>query len=163
LFTNNLNGSKDYRALLSVRPLSEQLAGGAVRTLRGLRAASNGNTALYDAVLAAYQDSRRNWEPGRINAVVVLTDGKDDNASDITRDRLLTELGQMQDPRRPLKGIGIGIGPDVDRAELTAIAKATGGQAYIATDPTKIGDVFLAALSLMLCQPPTCQPGDAGG
>ena len=162
LFATDLDGASDYRDLLPVRPIGEQLAGGGLAKLAAVRAVPNGNTALYDAVLAAYRDSARNWEPGRINAVVVLTDGKDDNASDITRARLLTELRALQEPRRPLKLIGIGIGPDADAAELTAIAGATGGRAFIAKDPTKIGDVFYAALSLMLCQPPACQPGTDG-
>jgi ABC-type molybdate transport system substrate-binding protein len=163
LFSTRLGGARDYRVLLPMRPLSEQLASGGVAKLRAVRAQARGSTSLYDAVLAAYQDSVRNWEPGRINTVVVMTDGKDDNASDLTRAQLLTELGKLQNPRRPLKLIGIGIGPDVDKAELTAIAKATGGQAFIAADPTKIGDVFYAGLSLMLCQPPACQPDVAGG
>lgn len=163
LFATRLNGNKDYRVLLPMRPLREQLAGGALNTLRSVRALPSGNTALYDAVLAAYQEGRRNWEAGRINAVVVLTDGKDDNASDVTRARLLGELRKLRDPRRPLKLIGIGIGPDVDAAELKAISEATDGRAFIAKDPTRIGEVFYSALSLMLCQPPACQPGSAPG
>jgi hypothetical protein len=163
VFATDLDGAKDYRVLLPVRPMSEHLAGGALDTLRGVAALPNGNTGLYDTMLAAYQDSVRNWEPGRINTVVVMTDGKDDNASDVTLDQLLAELGKLQNPTRPLKIIGIGIGPDVDRTELTAIAEATGGRAFIAPDPAMIGDVFYQALSLMLCQPPACQPGVAGG
>jgi ABC-type molybdate transport system substrate-binding protein len=159
LYATNLEGEQDYRVALPVLPISEHLAHGGLETLRSVETLPNGNTALYDAVLAAYQDSVRNWEPGRINAVVVMTDGKDDNASDVTLDQLLAELGKLQNPRRPLKLIGIGIGPDVDPAELTAIAGATGGQAFIAQDPSRIGDVFYAALSDMLCQPPACQPG----
>ncbi len=126
LFATGLDGNKPYKQLLPVRPVSEQLARGGLNALRAVRAAPNGNTALYDTILAAYQDSRRNWEPGRINTVVVLTDGKDDNASDLTRAQLRTELRKLQDPRRPLKLIGIGIGPDADRAELSAITEATG-------------------------------------
>jgi ABC-type molybdate transport system substrate-binding protein len=163
LFSTRLDGARDYRVLLPMRPLSEQLASGGVNKLRSVRAQADGNTALYDAVLAAYRDGVENWEPGRINTVVVMTDGKDDNASDISRAQLLTELRKLQNPRRPLKLIGIGIGPDADKAELTAIAKATGGQAFLAANPTKIGDVFYAALSLMLCQPPACQPDVDGG
>ena len=163
VFATDLNGAKDYQVLLPVRPMSEHLAGGALDTLRAVEALPNGNTALYDSVLAAYREAVRGWEPGRINTVVVLTDGKDDNASDVTLDRLLAELGRLQNPARPLKLVGIGIGPGVDRAELTAIAEATGGTAFIAQNPARIGDVFHEALSLMLCQPPDCDPGAAGG
>jgi hypothetical protein len=162
LYSTRLDGDRDYRELMPVKPLGEQLANGAVEKLRSVRA-EQANTALYDAMLAAYRDSTQNWEAGRINTVVVMTDGQDDNDSDINRDQLRTELRKLQNPNRPLKLIGIGIGPDVDAAELTALTKVTGGQAFVAPDPTKIGDVFYSALSLMLCQPPTCQPDTAGG
>jgi hypothetical protein len=162
LYSTHLDGDRDYRELLPVKPLGEQLANGAVEKLRNVRAEQT-NTALYDAILAAYREATQNWEAGRINTVVVMTDGQDDNDSDITRDQLRDELRKLRDPRRPLKLIGIGIGPDVDAAELTALTKVTGGQAFVAPDPAKIGDVFYSALSLMLCQPPTCQPGTTGG
>jgi extracellular solute-binding protein/von Willebrand factor type A domain-containing protein len=162
LYSTHLDGDRDYRELLPVKPLGEQLANGAVEKLRKVRA-EHANTALYDAMLAAYRDATQNWEAGRINTVVVMTDGQDDNDSDITREQLRTELRKLQNPRRPLKLIGIGIGPDVDAAELTALTKVTGGRAFVAPDPAKIGDVFYSALSLMLCQPPTCQPDASGG
>jgi hypothetical protein len=162
-FSTKLDADKDYSVLLPVRTVGEHLAGGSVDRLRAVKAVPNGATALYDTILAAYQDARRFWEPGRINAVVVLTDGKDDNASDVTLEQLLGELGKLQDPQRPLPLIGIGIGPDVDQGELKTIAEATGGQEFIAADPSKIGKVFYAALSRMICQPPACQPGNGTG
>jgi hypothetical protein len=158
LYSTHLDGDRDYRELLPVKSLGEHLADGGVDKLRTVRA-QQANTALYDVMLAAYRDATQNWEAGRINTVVVMTDGQDDNDSDITRDQLRDELRKLQNPRRPLKLIGIGIGPDVDAAELTDLTKVTGGQAFVAPDPAKIGDVFYSALSLMLCQPPTCQPG----
>jgi Bacterial extracellular solute-binding protein/von Willebrand factor type A domain len=163
LYSTNMAGGKPYTVLLPMRTVSEQLAAGALDTLRGVKVNPNGNTAMYDTVLAAYQDARQNWEPGRINVVVLMTDGKDDNASGIKRDQLIAELKKLQDPKRPLLLIGIGIGPDVDPAELKAISEATGGEAFVNSDPAKIGDVFYAALSKMLCQPPTCKPANGGG
>lgn len=160
LFSTNLAGpGKDYKELLPVKPLSEHLSEGAIAKLRAVRALPNGGTGLYDSVLAAYQSSTQNFEPGRINLVVVLTDGRNDDANSISREQLLAKLKQMQDPRRPVQIIGIGIGPDIDEGELGAIAGATGGQAFTTPDPTKISDIFYAALSKLLCQPPTCQPG----
>ena len=41
----------------------------------------------------------------------------------------------------------IGIGNEVDRAELKAITDATGGGVFITEDPAKIGDIFLQAIS----------------
>lgn len=147
LFSTRLDGDKDYRQLLPVAPVSEHLDGDAVEALRGVKAIEGGATGLYDSVLAAYKSSRQGWEPGRINLVIVMTDGKNEDADGISRETLLAELAKLQDPRRPLQVIGIGIGPDIDTAELNAIAKATGGQAFTTPDPTKIGDIFYAALS----------------
>ncbi|CRK61376.1 hypothetical protein [Alloactinosynnema sp. L-07] len=159
LFSTNLDGDKDYTELMPVATVTDQLAGGALDKLRGVKAIPGGATGLYDSVLAAYQNARANWEPGRINLVIVLTDGKNEDPNGISREQLLAELAKLQDPRRPLAVVGIGIGPDIDVAELDAISKATGGQAFTTPDPTKIGDIFYAALSKLLCQPPGCKPG----
>ena len=123
-----------------------------------VKKAPRGATGLYDTVLAGYQNARANWEPGKINVVVVMTDGKNEDANGISRQDLLTQHGKLQDPRRPIPVIGIGIGPDIDVDELNTISKATGGQAFTTPDPTKITDVFYAALSKLLCQPPQCKP-----
>jgi hypothetical protein len=163
LFSTKLDGDKDYAVLLPMRPVSEHIAGGALDKLRSVKAVQGGGTGLYDSVLAAYQDARQNWEPGRINVVTVLTDGKNDDKDGITRDALIAELKKLQDPKRPLYMTGIGIGPGVDPAELTAITEATGGAAFTTPDPTKINDIFYASLAKMLCQPPQCKPGTGGG
>lgn len=162
LFSTNLDGDKDYKELLPVLPISEQAANGGLAKLKAVQALPNGATGLYDSVLAAYQSARQNYEPGRINVVIVLTDGRNEDGKSITREALLTELAKLQDPRRPILIVGIGIGPDIDVGELQAIAGATGGQAFTTPDPTKINDIFYAALSKVLCQPPNCQPKPGG-
>jgi hypothetical protein len=157
-FSTKLDGDRDYKELLPVLPISEQARTGGLDKLRQVQAIPNGATGLYDSVLAAYQSARQSFEPGRINVVIVLTDGKNEDGNGISRDSLLAELGKLQDPRRPILIVGIGIGPDVDAAELQAISGATGGKAFTTEDPTKIGDIFYAALSKVLCQPPQCKP-----
>jgi Bacterial extracellular solute-binding protein/von Willebrand factor type A domain len=161
LFSTKLDGDKDYREFLPVLPISEQAANGGLAKLQTVQALPNGATGLYDSVLAAYQNARQNYEPGRINVVIVLTDGKNDDSNGISREALLSGLTGLQDPRRPILIVGIGIGPDIDVGELQAIAGATGGQAFTTPDPTKIGDIFYAALSKVLCQPLKCakKPG----
>lgn len=163
LFSTNLDGQdKDYRELFGVKTVAEHKEGGALQQLRTVEALPNGATGLYDSTLAAYKSATQNYEAGRINVVVVLTDGRNEDANGISREQLLSELGTLQDPRRPVQVVGIGIGPDIDRAELQAIAKATGGEAFTTPDPTKINEIFYAALSRLLCQPPACQ-SNAGG
>ncbi|NUT90565.1 MAG: VWA domain-containing protein, partial [Saccharothrix sp.] len=102
--------------------------------------------------------ARENWESGRLNVVVVMTDGRNEDQAGISRETLLGELAALQDPRRPLPVVALGIGEDADVEELTAIASATGGRAFTTPDPAAITSIFHTALSGMLCQPPQCKP-----
>ncbi|SDI50497.1 von Willebrand factor type A domain-containing protein [Actinokineospora alba] len=158
VFSTNLDGDKDYRELLPVRPVSDHLAANAIPTVRSIENQTKGATGLYDSTLAAYKSARQNWEPGRINLVVVMTDGKNEDRDGISREQLLAELAGLVDPKRPIAVIGIGIGPDIDIGELQAISAATDGQAFSTPDPSKIAEIFYAALSKLLCQPPACKP-----
>lgn len=158
LFSTGLDGDRDHRELLPMAPIGDHVAAGALQELRAVEAIPTGDTGLYDSTLAAYRSARQNFEPGRINTVIVLTDGRNDDANSITRETLLAELAKLQDPRRPIPIIGIGIGPDVDVAELQAIAGATGGHGFTTPDPARIGEIFYTALSTLLCQPPECRP-----
>jgi hypothetical protein len=155
VFSAELDGPKDYREVLPVLPLNESLPTGALDKLRAIRATPTGRTGLYDTTLAAYTSARQNWEPGRINLVLILTDGKnDDDGRGVSRADLLAELQKMQDPNRPLPIVFIGIGPDVDAVELNAISKATNGQTFSTADPTKINEIFFAALSRVISGKP---------
>lgn len=156
MFSTNLDGDRDYREVLPMAPISAQLAGGAAEQLRALRATPDARTGLYDTVLAAYQQARREWKAGRLNLVIVMTDGRNEDPQGITRDQLLAELAKLRDPHRPLPVIGIGIGTDVDVTELDEITAATGGKTFTASDPAKIGDVFYGALATLSCQTPSC-------
>lgn len=158
LFSTNLDGPKDYKQLIPVETVQQLRSSGALTQLDAVKKAPRGATGLYDTVLAGYQNARANWEPGKINVVVVMTDGQNEDANGISRADLLAQLAKLQDPRRPIPVVGIGIGPDINVDELQAISKATAGQAFTTPDPTKIPDVFYAALSKLLCQPPQCKP-----
>ncbi|GHE87740.1 hypothetical protein GCM10017786_19430 [Amycolatopsis deserti] len=146
-FATRLDGDRDYREVLPMRPVSDQLASGAAERLRAIQATPDGDTGLYDTVLAAYRLATAEWQPGRLNLVIVLTDGRNDDDDGISRDALVAELTRLADPARPVAIIGIGIGPDVDVPELTAITVPTGGQAFAAPDPARIADVFYGALA----------------
>lgn len=163
-FSTNLDGqNKDYKELIPIKPVAEQLSNGALNTLQATQPLENGATGLYDSTLAAYKSATQNYEAGRINLVILLTDGRNEDDNGISRPELLGELAKLRDPRHPVQIIGIGIGPDIDANELKMIAKATDGQSFTTPDPTKIGDIFYAALSRLACQPPLCQPQQGGG
>jgi hypothetical protein len=156
LFSTHLDGDKDYQVLLPPRALSEGRTE-LVNRLGAVRAKPNGDTGLYDTTLAAYQEARRNWAPGRINLVLITTDGKNDDDVSITRPQLLAELRKLNDPRRPLPILFIGIGGGIDPNELNEIADATGGRVFLSQDPSGIRQIFFTALSDLGCQPPSCR------
>jgi hypothetical protein len=149
-FSTELDGDKDYREVIPVAPLNEALPNGALEKLRAIKATPNGQTGLYDTALAAYESARQNWEPGRINMVLILTDGRNQDRKSIDRETLVADLAKLQDPNRPLPIVFIGIGPDVDKTELDAIVKPTGGQTFATADPNKINEIFFAALSRVI-------------
>jgi hypothetical protein len=61
---------------------------------------------------------------------------------------LVAGLRKLRDPKRPVRMVIIGIGNEVDRAELQAIAAATSsGGVFIAEDPAKISEIFLEAIA----------------
>ncbi|MFC4851982.1 substrate-binding and VWA domain-containing protein [Actinophytocola glycyrrhizae] len=158
LFSTNLDGDRDHEELLPMRTVAEHRETGALDRLRAVRAIPDGATGLYDSTAAIYRTAREQWEPGRLNVVVVMTDGRNEDADGIDLETLLADLRALQDPRRPLPMIAIGIGPDASLDELTTMTTATGGRAFTAPDPTALPEIFYTALSGMLCQPPLCTP-----
>jgi hypothetical protein len=76
----------------------------------------------------------------------VVTDGADDDDQSIGLQGLLDTLRSEANPDRPVKVIGVALGPDADLGVLQQIAEATGGAAYSAKDPTDLQDVLFDAL-----------------
>lgn len=84
---------------------------------------AGGGTALYDAIAAAYEEAkaRAAKQPGRIHAVVVMTDGKDENS----RLKLAALTRQLTDEN--VKVFTIGYGGSADDTVLGSIAEAAHG------------------------------------
>jgi len=154
-FSTNLDGNRDYRELVPIGPLSTQRAGLAAAIAR-VQVKRGGATGLYDTVLAGYQQVSRNWDPARSNALLVFTDGQNEDPSGISRDRLLSELKKLYNKDKPVRIVFLGLGPDVNAEELSAIANVTHGLAIVSRDPGRIRDIFLQALAVRPCQPPNC-------
>ncbi|MCA2212027.1 substrate-binding domain-containing protein [Jidongwangia harbinensis] len=155
-FATDLDGDRDHREVVPVGPVGPRRAE-IVAELGRMRVEPDGATGLYDTTLAAYRDATRNWTPGRINMVLILTDGKDDNASGITRAELLRELRGLVDRKRPVPILFIGVGPEIDPAELREIATATGGRVALTERPSGIRQIFFTALAEFSCLPPKCR------
>jgi hypothetical protein len=148
-FANRLDGDRDYRQIVPDTPVPQLLSGPGLEALKSIRAVPGGYTGLYDSVLGLYEEAKRNWEPGKLNVVVVLTDGDNDDPVGISREELLRRLAAEADPARPVSVMALAIGPGVDPSPLAEIARATGGRAFVVTDPTRISSVFFAALGAL--------------
>jgi Bacterial extracellular solute-binding protein/von Willebrand factor type A domain len=141
----------DHRMLAPVRPL-HAIAGGTThraaltRATRALPEIVGGGTGLYDTTLAAYRAAIAGYKPGRLNSIVLLTDGRNDDPGGHTLTGLLAALHQAKDPRRPVQVITVGMGPDTDPAALRRIATATGGASYVARDAGAVAQILDDAL-----------------
>jgi len=146
-FSTNLVGNQDWRELLPIGPLSAQ-RGRAQQALTQLK--PRADTGLYDTMLAAYKRVLEGYDPGRVNSIVMMTDGEnDDPGGGLSLDQLLTKLKKLVDPKKPIRVIMIGIGTGVSESAMTAITKVAGSNSgvYLAPDPAKIGEIFLQAIA----------------
>ncbi|MER5408953.1 substrate-binding and VWA domain-containing protein [Streptomyces sp. NPDC002769] len=150
-FSTRLDGDRDYRVLVPTGRLGDREGGNAQRArlagaFNALNPVPNGATGLYDTTLAAYKAATSGYAKGRFNALVLLTDGVNEDPGSISRAALVSRLRQLADPRRPVPLIAIAVGPDADKAEVEAIAKATGGSGQEVSDPSQIHSVILRAI-----------------
>lgn len=114
------SGLKDYSLLA---PLDDSTR----RRLENMidRMEAGGGTALIDAVYAAVATLQEENQPDAINAVVVMTDGLENESS-----RRLSDLRVLlrSNPSLPIVIFTIGFGRDADEAALTEMARIGGGQ-----------------------------------
>ena len=124
--------SSDVREVVALGALAEN-RGRLTAATNGLQA--GGNTALYDAILYASERLHGERQEDRINAVLVMTDGKE-NASRRVRARgdPLALVGALQELERksgtPVLVFAVAYGEDADFAVLQQISESTRGQAY---------------------------------
>jgi Ca-activated chloride channel family protein len=98
-------------------------------------------TRLYDAVAAGVNAVAALKDTSRINAVVLLTDGLD-NQSSLSLGGLVGQLrGQTQSEAGQIRVFDIAYGSDADQHGLQQIADATGGKEFSA-DPTNVQTVY---------------------
>ncbi|WP_328504003.1 substrate-binding and VWA domain-containing protein [Streptomyces sp. NBC_00457] len=150
-FSTKLDGDKDYRVRVPTERLGDRAGEGTQRDLlsaafSALAPVPNGATGLYDTTLAAYQAATSSYDKGKFNALVILTDGVNQDPGSISRSDLVERLEQLTNPERPVPLIMIAVGPDADREEAEQIAKATGGSGHEVSDPSQIHSVILQAI-----------------
>ena len=149
-FTTGLQGpaGENVAVVREVSPLASDLES-LQSSIEDLRFSNRQGTPLYDAIAAAYDEMRQRAEPGRINAIVVLSDGQDTDSS-MSLDSLLAKIGRSSregDDSAPVRIFPIAYGEGADTSSLRRIAEATGGQWFDASDAAKIDLVFASVIN----------------
>jgi Ca-activated chloride channel family protein len=106
-------------------------------------------TPLYSVAKKSYETMKASYDPARINAVVLLTDGKNEDPRNDDLNGTLNSLrsGSEGLSTTPVRLFTIGYGKDADLATLKRMAEATNAAAYDASDPQTINKVFTAVVS----------------
>jgi Ca-activated chloride channel homolog len=156
VFSSDLTPTTPYRELVPIDQMSSTSGGKTHRqaltdAANSLPSLVNGNTALYTSTLAAVNTVRHDYDPSKVNTVVLMTDGQNVDPGGPTLDQLLAELQTPQAKLLPVPVYTIGLGPDADLSALSKIAKATGGKTYAVKDPAKLRSVFLDAVVQREC------------
>ncbi|WUV78562.1 substrate-binding and VWA domain-containing protein [Streptomyces sp. NBC_01476] len=150
-FSTRLDGARDYQKVVPAGRLGDPSGGRTRRDLlsaafKALKPVPDGSTGLYDTALAVYQDAGSSYVNGKFNAVVILTDGANEDPGSISLSALTAKLKALDDPAHPVPLIAIAVGPDADKSACDKIAQATGGAAYRVNDPAQIQAVLLKAV-----------------
>ncbi|MFF1694889.1 substrate-binding domain-containing protein [Streptomyces sp. NPDC058257] len=150
-FATLLDGERDYRKLVPTQRLGDRKGDGTQRdkvskAFSDLAPIPGGATGLYDTTLAAYKEATSSYASEKFNALVVLTDGANQDPGSLSRSNLIAQLENLSDPKHPVPLIAIAVGPDADKEEVVQIAEATGGSGHQVDDPAQIHAVILKAI-----------------
>jgi len=110
-------------------------------------------TPLYDVADKAYTTMVEDYDPTKINAVVLLTDGRnDDGQAGDDQDQFAELIQSLQAggegaSSQPVRLFTISYGEDADAITLKAMAQATKAATYNASNPATIEQVFTAVIS----------------
>jgi Ca-activated chloride channel family protein len=110
-------------------------------------------TPLYTATQQVYEDAVAAYDPASINAVVLLSDGVNEDADSLDDDAQLEELlstleqGGEGERAEPVRVFPISYGADADLPTLQLIAEASDAALYTATDATTIERVLASVIS----------------
>jgi Ca-activated chloride channel family protein len=143
MFSSKLSGDQDWQGLQPIAAMDPGHRGALKRSLSTLTAA--GGTGLYNTTAAAYDAIRAGREQNSINAVVVLTDGKNERPGGLGLDALLKKLSDRQG--EPVRVFTIAYGQDADQNVLRQIAEATDGAEYDSSNPNGIQEVLTEVVS----------------
>ncbi|MFE1313251.1 substrate-binding domain-containing protein [Streptomyces sp. NPDC058755] len=153
----SLGGKHHYVPLVDIGPMGEKLADRRGATRRAELAdevdnlVPNGATGLYGTVEAAVDSMRKDYDPAAINAIVLLTDGRNEGVP--SRPTLKDVLARIGGPDKRVRVFTVAYGSKADqqdangRTVLEEIAAATGAHAYNAKNPKILSEVLTSVIS----------------
>jgi Ca-activated chloride channel family protein len=148
IFSTNLRNQepKDYIDLVPIGPIGSQRERIASEIDRLI---PREGTPLYTAAGESYKLLKQDFDPSRINAVLLLTDGKneDDRNNDLQATLATLRAGSEGLSSSPVRLFTIAYGQDADKDTLKRLAEATNAASYDASDPKTISNVFTAVVS----------------
>jgi len=144
IFSTRLPGGGSYRELIPVSRIGQRKADLSA-AIEQLVPVSGGRTPLYATARAGVQVLRGSIDPTRVNAVVLLTDGHNEDPADDDRTRLLAEL-QSQREDELVRVFTIGYGAEADAETLRLIAQASRG-IYVEAAPGAIDRVLRGVIA----------------
>ncbi|MEJ2858101.1 MULTISPECIES: substrate-binding domain-containing protein [unclassified Saccharothrix] len=128
-FSSGLAGDRPYRQLVAPGPVvaqKQQLLDG----VAGLK--PQNATYLYSSLAALYKQAVAEFQAGKKNRIIVLTDSPNDGG--LTLAQLKTELAAAKQEGREVAVSIIAIGADPERQPLSEIARSTGGTLSVVED-----------------------------
>ncbi|MFF5208981.1 substrate-binding and VWA domain-containing protein [Streptosporangium sp. NPDC000396] len=161
-FSTDLAGQGvDFRKTVPVGPLAESVNGVLrkdllIQKLAMFRAKPTGDTGLNDTLKAAYGQMTKEYQADKMNTVLILTDGAgNDDRNGISNAEILSYLKKTYNPEKPVSILLIAFGPDAvaGKKQMDALAKATGGEAFIARDILEVRKFFLKGMERRICAP----------
>ncbi|HEX4226579.1 MAG TPA: substrate-binding domain-containing protein, partial [Pseudonocardiaceae bacterium] len=155
-FGDQLAPPDDWREVVPIGALGGPFNGTTRRAAleqatAALPSVTHGGTALYSTAIAAYQNVLAGYDPTKVNAVLLMTDGSNDTNHGPDLATTVSQLRSMVDPTRPVPLFAVGIGDAADMNALSQIATATNGGAYRVDTAADIVNVFLDALVRRTC------------
>jgi Ca-activated chloride channel family protein len=142
-FTTDNDGKPLFQTLAGIDVLGPHLAD--IRNRVNALEPQNG-TPLYSAVQHSVETMRTSFDPQRINAVLLLTDGRNEAVGGPSLDSLVHDL-QSAGEERNVRVFSIAYGGDADLTSLKKVSEATRASAYDAKDPASIDKVFTSVIS----------------
>ncbi|MBM7775430.1 hypothetical protein JOD54_005634 [Actinokineospora baliensis] len=128
-FSRGLEKGKPYAVAVPTGPIVNRRA--SLHTaVDGLTA--NGATDFYESVVAGYRSAVQGYVPGRVNQLIVITDGGADGAMSLSQAKAAIRRAGEKDKPVPVEVIAIGRDPD--RAALRDLAASTGGRLTVLPD-----------------------------